>query len=189
VTRYTEGFSHFVTSMTAPVASGWSVRRVGLSPTGKRRLLTAHASSSHSPDARRHRVKSTHGGRSCSISERKRSAGERSFIARVPSGVRRDAVANASINSCGQLARLHPVCSLSLDREPAYRRVLMKTIHWLAVIPFIGMLAGPAVHNEIDPFILGMPFPLGWISVWVVLTAIIMAVVYLIDPANREDAP
>src|SRR5271165_988191 len=39
---YTEGFSHFVTSMTAPVASGWSVRRVGLAPTGKRRLLTAH---------------------------------------------------------------------------------------------------------------------------------------------------
>jgi hypothetical protein len=65
----------------------------------------------------------------------------------------------------------------------------MKPIHWLAVIPFIGMLAGPAVHNEVDPFILGMPFPLGWISVWVVLTAIIMAVVYLIDPANREDAP
>jgi hypothetical protein len=24
VTCYTEGFSHFVTSMTAPVASGWS---------------------------------------------------------------------------------------------------------------------------------------------------------------------
>ena len=43
VTSYTEGFSHFVTSMTAPVASGWSVRRVGLAPTGKRRLLTAHA--------------------------------------------------------------------------------------------------------------------------------------------------
>jgi energy-coupling factor transporter ATP-binding protein EcfA2 len=39
---YTEGFSHFVTSMTAPVASGWSGRRVGLAPTGKRRLVTAH---------------------------------------------------------------------------------------------------------------------------------------------------
>jgi hypothetical protein len=37
-----EGFSHFVTSMTAPVASGWSVCRVGLAPTGKRRLCTAH---------------------------------------------------------------------------------------------------------------------------------------------------
>src|SRR6266513_1497435 len=38
-----EGFSHFVTSMTAPVASGWSGCRVGLAPTGKRRLFTAHA--------------------------------------------------------------------------------------------------------------------------------------------------
>ena len=47
VTSYTEGFSHFVTSMTAPVASGWSVRRVGLAPTGKPRLLTAHANSGH----------------------------------------------------------------------------------------------------------------------------------------------
>src|ERR1700687_1512842 len=34
----TEGFSHFVSSMTAPVASGWSGCRVGLAPTGKRRL-------------------------------------------------------------------------------------------------------------------------------------------------------
>src|SRR5580693_5508360 len=39
----TRGFSHFVTSMTAPVASGWSGCRVGLAPTGKRRLSTAHA--------------------------------------------------------------------------------------------------------------------------------------------------
>ena len=37
-----EGFSHFVTSMTAPIASGWSGCRVGLAPTGKRRLSTAH---------------------------------------------------------------------------------------------------------------------------------------------------
>ena len=43
VTSYTEGFSHLVTSMTAPVASGWSGCRVGLAPTGKRRLVTAHA--------------------------------------------------------------------------------------------------------------------------------------------------
>src|SRR5438552_12115105 len=38
-----EGFSHFVTSMTAPIASGWSDCRVGFAPTGKRRLVTAHA--------------------------------------------------------------------------------------------------------------------------------------------------
>jgi hypothetical protein len=41
-------FSHFVTSMTAPIASGWSGCRVGLAPTGKRRLCTAHARSGHS---------------------------------------------------------------------------------------------------------------------------------------------
>src|SRR5450756_295015 len=40
-----EGFSHFVTSVTAPIASGWSGCRVGLPPTGKRRLVTAHTQS------------------------------------------------------------------------------------------------------------------------------------------------
>src|SRR3984893_11851818 len=42
-----EGFSHFVTSMTAPIASGWSGCRVGLAPTGKRRLVTAHTQLRH----------------------------------------------------------------------------------------------------------------------------------------------
>src|SRR6185503_4718094 len=40
-----EGFNHFVTSMTAPVASGWSGCRVGLAPTGECRLVTAHTQS------------------------------------------------------------------------------------------------------------------------------------------------
>ena len=48
VTFYIEGFSHFVTSMTASIASGWSKScRVGLSPTGKRRLSTAHTPCGH----------------------------------------------------------------------------------------------------------------------------------------------
>src|SRR6202035_2607610 len=42
-----EGFSHFVTSIAAPVASGWSGRRVGFAPTGKRRLVTAHTQLRH----------------------------------------------------------------------------------------------------------------------------------------------
>jgi hypothetical protein len=36
--------------MTAPIASGWSGCRVGLAPTGKRRLVTAHANNRH-PEA------------------------------------------------------------------------------------------------------------------------------------------
>jgi hypothetical protein len=38
---HSEGFSYFVTSIAAPVASCWSGRRVGFAPTGKRRLVTA----------------------------------------------------------------------------------------------------------------------------------------------------
>ncbi len=63
----------------------------------------------------------------------------------------------------------------------------MRLIHWLAVIPFIGMLIGPVLHNRVHPLLLGMPFPLGWISIWVVLTALIMALVYVLDPRNREE--
>ncbi len=50
VTRYIKGFSYFVTSITAPIASGWSYNcRVGLAPTGKRRLITAHTQSGRHP--------------------------------------------------------------------------------------------------------------------------------------------
>ena len=43
-----EGFGHIVTSIAAPVATGWSRGQVGLSPTGKRRLFTAHSDRSRS---------------------------------------------------------------------------------------------------------------------------------------------
>src|SRR6202011_1404807 len=45
---HSEGFSYFVTSIAAPAASGWSDCRVGLAPTGKRRLVTAHTRGGHS---------------------------------------------------------------------------------------------------------------------------------------------
>src|ERR1700730_5825079 len=40
--------------MTAPVASGWSGCRVGLAPTGKRRLSTAHTQLGHQPPGGSH---------------------------------------------------------------------------------------------------------------------------------------
>jgi tellurite resistance protein TehA-like permease len=63
----------------------------------------------------------------------------------------------------------------------------MKPAYWLAIIPFIGILSGPMLHNEVHPLILGMPFPLGWIAVWLVITAIIMLILYNLDPRNKED--
>ena len=59
VTRLTEGFSHFVTSIAAPAASGWSGCRVGFTPTGERRLGTAHTQSGHFPRACRSNALST----------------------------------------------------------------------------------------------------------------------------------
>jgi len=41
-TLYTEGFSRFVTSTTAPIATGWSDCRVGFAPTERPCLRTAH---------------------------------------------------------------------------------------------------------------------------------------------------
>ncbi len=67
----------------------------------------------------------------------------------------------------------------------------MKLTGWLAIIPFIGMFAGPILHNSATPFILGMPFILGWMTIWVLLTSAIMAVIYWLDPVqltDKEDA-
>lgn len=63
----------------------------------------------------------------------------------------------------------------------------MKLIHVLAALPFLGILVGVGFVNRVEPFVLGMPFILFWIVAWVLLTSVIMAVVYRLDPTNRED--
>ena len=63
----------------------------------------------------------------------------------------------------------------------------MKLIHVLAALPFLGILGGAFFANRVEPFVLGMPFLLFWIVLWVVLTSVIMAVIYFLDPSNRED--
>ncbi len=63
----------------------------------------------------------------------------------------------------------------------------MKLIYLLASLPFLGILGGMFFANRVEPFVLGMPFILFWIVAWVVLTSVIMAAVYYLDPANKED--
>lgn len=63
----------------------------------------------------------------------------------------------------------------------------MKLIHVLAALPFLGILVGVSFANRVEPFVLGMPFILFWIVAWVLLTSVIMAIVYRLDPTNRED--
>ena len=62
----------------------------------------------------------------------------------------------------------------------------MRPLYLLAVLPFLGLLGGIPFVNRVTPFVLGLPFILFWIVVWVVLTSLIMWVIYSLDPVNRE---
>jgi hypothetical protein len=61
----------------------------------------------------------------------------------------------------------------------------MKLQHGLAALPFLGILVGIFFANRTEPFVLGLPFALFWITLWVVLTAAIMALIYRLDHHDR----
>jgi hypothetical protein len=56
---------------------------------------------------------------------------------------------------------------------------------YLAILPFLGILVGVIFMNRVEPLILGLPLLLAWLVLWILLTAVIMAIVYYFDPANR----
>jgi hypothetical protein len=62
----------------------------------------------------------------------------------------------------------------------------MTFVKYLAALPFIGILVGVPLLNQVEPLVLGMPLVLAWVVLWVVLTAVIMTVIYCCDPANRD---
>jgi hypothetical protein len=57
----------------------------------------------------------------------------------------------------------------------------MRLTHALSGLPFVGILAGIFFANRVEPYVLGLPFALFWVTLWVLLTAVIMAVVYRLD--------
>jgi hypothetical protein len=65
----------------------------------------------------------------------------------------------------------------------------MRMVRWLAVLPFLAMLVGPFFLNRVSPPVLGMPFLLAWLVGWILLTSAIMAVIFWLDPENRDRAP
>lgn len=56
----------------------------------------------------------------------------------------------------------------------------------LALLPFIGILIGAMFTNQVQPLIFGMPLVLAWQVLWTILTAVVMGIIYLCDPVNRE---
>ncbi|MBE3570443.1 MAG: DUF3311 domain-containing protein [Bacillales bacterium] len=63
----------------------------------------------------------------------------------------------------------------------------MKGIRSLMLLPFLGILGGIPFANRVTPYIIGLPFILFWIVVWVIMTSIIMAIVYRFDPKVKEE--
>ena len=62
----------------------------------------------------------------------------------------------------------------------------MRPTYLLASLPFIGILVGVPFANRVEPFVLGLPFILFWIVIWVILSSVVMAIVYALDPANKD---
>ncbi len=65
----------------------------------------------------------------------------------------------------------------------------MSGLRWLAVLPFLGILGGIVFANRVTPYLLGLPFIFAWLVLCVIGTAVVMGIIYLADPANRDAGP
>ncbi|MGG1679585.1 DUF3311 domain-containing protein [Neobacillus sp. NRS-1170] len=62
---------------------------------------------------------------------------------------------------------------------------MRKYAQLLLIIPFIGMCVLLPVADRIEPYILGVPFLLFWIVLWMILSSVVLFIVYKLDPANK----
>ncbi|WP_066072502.1 DUF3311 domain-containing protein [Neobacillus soli] len=62
---------------------------------------------------------------------------------------------------------------------------MRKYAQLLLIIPFIGMGALLPLANRIEPYVLGLPFLLFWIVLWMILSSVVLFIVYKLDPANK----
>ena len=51
----------------------------------------------------------------------------------------------------------------------------------MALIPFAGMCFSVGLWDRVSPRVLGLPFNMFWMLVWIVLTPAIMSAVYWIE--------
>ncbi|MEH7612944.1 DUF3311 domain-containing protein [Gottfriedia acidiceleris] len=63
----------------------------------------------------------------------------------------------------------------------------MKKIYLFGFLPIIGFVIGALFSNKVTPYILGMPFFHFSIVLWSFLTTAILGLIYLFDPANKEE--
>lgn len=72
------------------------------------------------------------------------------------------------------------------SNQPAHP-LRLRAYHWLAAVPPLCMLGGVPFANRVHRLVLGLPFLLLWIVIWVVLTAGCMALFYALDHRVTPD--
>ena len=70
--------------------------------------------------------------------------------------------------------------------SPAESSKVFRRHHLLALVPLLALLFAPYTANRLQPRILGMPFLLGWIVVWVLLTSVVMFVILRLDGDSHD---
>jgi hypothetical protein len=60
--------------------------------------------------------------------------------------------------------------------------------HALAFLPMLGLLGGVWFANRTTPYVLGLPFLLFWIVMWVVAASAIMWTIWALDRARGSGA-
>lgn len=74
-----------------------------------------------------------------------------------------------------------------MNKRPAETESRFRRHHLLAVVPLAALLGAPYIANRLEPRILGMPFLLGWIVVWVLITSAVMALILRLDGDKLDD--
>lgn len=54
------------------------------------------------------------------------------------------------------------------------------------LVPFIAVCFSVSLWDQIDPFVLGMPFNMFWLTAWVVLTPLVMWGAYRFEMKNLK---
>lgn len=74
--------------------------------------------------------------------------------------------------------------------NPLKETLVKKRTTWLALllgaVPFITLVLALPFVNRLEPVILGLPFLLFWILLWVVLTPVILFLAYLAERKRRR---
>ena len=64
----------------------------------------------------------------------------------------------------------------------------LRPYHALALLPMLGLLGGVWFANRTEPYVLGLPFLLFWIVLWVVAASGIMWTIWALDRACGQGA-